>query len=82
MGSIAAVRILHRKAIAAVPESERAELEIALAAEHEVTSGGIARAVDLDLIDEVIAPDATRSAVSKVLAAHPRRPGNHRNIPL
>jgi acetyl-CoA/propionyl-CoA carboxylase carboxyl transferase subunit len=82
MGAIAAVRILHRKAIAAVPESERAELEIALAAEHEATSGGVRRAVELGLVDEVIDPDTTRSAVSAAIAAHPRRCGDHRNIPL
>jgi acetyl-CoA/propionyl-CoA carboxylase carboxyl transferase subunit len=82
MGSVAAVRILHRKAIAAAPETERAELEIALAAEHEVKSGGVARAVDLGVVDEVIDPDATRSAVSAAIAAYPRRRGDHRNIPL
>ncbi|MGN6472779.1 MAG: acyl-CoA carboxylase subunit beta [Mycobacteriales bacterium] len=82
MGSIAAVRILHRKALAVVPDSERAELEIALAAEHEATSGGVARAVDLRLVDEVIDPDTTRSAVSAAIAAYPRHAGAHRNIPL
>ncbi|HVY08602.1 MAG TPA: carboxyl transferase domain-containing protein [Mycobacteriales bacterium] len=82
MGSIAAVRILHRRTIAAVPEAERAELEIALAAEHEAKSGGVARAVDLDLVDAVIDPDTTRSAVSAAIAGYPRQPGNHRNIPL
>jgi acetyl-CoA/propionyl-CoA carboxylase carboxyl transferase subunit len=82
MGSVAAVRILHRRAIAAVPEHERAELEIALAAEHEVASGGVGRAVDLKVVDAVIDPDTTRSAVSAAIAAHPRRPGDHRNIPL
>jgi acetyl-CoA/propionyl-CoA carboxylase carboxyl transferase subunit len=82
MGAIAAVRILHRRALAAVPEAERAELEIALAAEHEVASGGVGRAVDLKVVDAVIDPDTTRSAVSAAIAAHPRRPGDHRNIPL
>ncbi len=82
MGPIAAVRILHRKALAAVPEPERAELEIALAAEHEATSGGVGRALDLELVDEVIGADTTRSAVSMALAGYPRRCGSHRNIPL
>ena len=82
MGAIAAVRILHRRALAAVPESERAELEIALAAEHEATSGGVERAIDLGLVDAVIDPDATRSAVSAAIAAHSRRCGDHGNIPL
>jgi acetyl-CoA/propionyl-CoA carboxylase carboxyl transferase subunit len=82
MGAVAAVRVLHRRTIAAVPEHERADLEVVLAAEHEVTSGGVARAVSLGLVDEVIEPDTTRSAVSLALAAEPRRGGGHSNIPL
>jgi acetyl-CoA/propionyl-CoA carboxylase carboxyl transferase subunit len=82
MGHIAAVRILHRRTLAAVPEQERPELESALAAEHEATSGGVRRAVDLGVVDEIIEPDATRSLVSAVLAAEPRRRGRHGNIPL
>jgi acetyl-CoA/propionyl-CoA carboxylase carboxyl transferase subunit len=82
MGAVAAVRVLHRRTLAAAPEDERAALEVALAAEHEVTSGGVARAVGLGLVDEVIAPDETRSAVSRALASEPRRGGGHRNIPL
>jgi acetyl-CoA/propionyl-CoA carboxylase carboxyl transferase subunit len=82
MGAVAAVRVLHRRTIAAVPEHERADLEVVLAAEHEVTSGGVARAVSLGLVDEVIEPDTTRSAVSQALAAEPRRGGGHSNIPL
>jgi acetyl-CoA/propionyl-CoA carboxylase carboxyl transferase subunit len=82
MGSVAAVRVLHRRTIAAAPEDERADLEVMLAADHEVTSGGVARAVSLGLVDEVIDPDTTRSAVSRVLATEPRRGGGHGNIPL
>ncbi len=82
MGAVAAVRVLHRRTIAAAPEAERADLERALAAEHEVTSGGVARAVSLGLVDEVIDPDRTRSVVSRALAAEPRRGGGHTNIPL
>jgi acetyl-CoA/propionyl-CoA carboxylase carboxyl transferase subunit len=82
MGAVAAVRVLHRRTIAAAPEHERADLEVVLAAEHEVTSGGVARAVSLGLVDEVIEPDTTRSAVSRALAAEPRAGGGHSNIPL
>jgi acetyl-CoA/propionyl-CoA carboxylase carboxyl transferase subunit len=82
MGAVAAVRVLHRKTIAAAPEEERPALELALAAEHELASGGVARAVSLGLVDEVIDPDATRSMVSGALAAEPRRAGGHGNIPL
>jgi acetyl-CoA/propionyl-CoA carboxylase carboxyl transferase subunit len=74
--------VLHRRTLAGVPEQERAGLEASLAAEHEATSGGVQRAVDLGLIDEVIDADNTRSAISAVLAQHPRRRGNHGNIPL
>ena len=82
MGAVAAVRILHKRTIAAAPEAERPALEEALAAEHEVTSGGVGRAVSLGLVDEVIEPDSTRSVISRALAGEPRRGGGHRNIPL
>jgi acetyl-CoA/propionyl-CoA carboxylase carboxyl transferase subunit len=82
MGAVAGVRVLHRRTIAAASEDERAAVEQALAAEHEETSGGVARAVALGLVDEVIEPDATRGAISRALAGLPRRAGGHRNIPL
>jgi acetyl-CoA/propionyl-CoA carboxylase carboxyl transferase subunit len=82
MGAAAAVRILHRRTLAAVSEEERPELEVSLVAEHEAASGGVARAIELGFVDEMIDPDTTRSAISEVLAQHPRRPGNHGNIPL
>ncbi len=82
MGAVAAVRVLHRRALAGVPEPERPAMETALAAEHTATSGGVRRAVELGLVDEIIDADTTRSAISSVLAAHPRRCGNHGNIPL
>jgi acetyl-CoA/propionyl-CoA carboxylase carboxyl transferase subunit len=82
MGSIAAVRVLKRRQIAAVPEAERAELEASLAAAHDIESGGVNRAVELGLVDEIIEPDTTRSAISAVLAATPSSPGDHGNIPL
>ena len=82
MGAVAAVRVLHRRTIAAAPEDGREAVELALAAEHEATSGGVGRAVELGLVDEVIAPDTTRSAVSQVLAVEPRQGGGHGNIPL
>ena len=46
MGAVAAVRILHRRTLAAVSEeSDRAQLELDLAAEHEQAAGGIGRAL-------------------------------------
>src|ERR1700674_1826279 len=44
MGAIAAVRVLHRKKIAAVSEEERPAFESALADEHERIAGGLQRA--------------------------------------
>jgi acetyl-CoA/propionyl-CoA carboxylase carboxyl transferase subunit len=82
MGAVAAVRVLHRRQLAGVPEQQRAELESSLALEHERSAGGVARAVELDLVDEVIEPDRTRSAVSAALGSGPRRMGSHGNIPL
>jgi acetyl-CoA/propionyl-CoA carboxylase carboxyl transferase subunit len=82
MGAVAAVRILKRRQIAGVPEQERPALEASLAAAHEVESGGVNRAVELGFVDEIIAPDSTRSAVSAALAAAPAGIGDHNNIPL
>jgi acetyl-CoA/propionyl-CoA carboxylase carboxyl transferase subunit len=82
MGSVAAVRVLKRRQLAAVPEQQRPELEAELAAAHDVESGGVARAVELGLVDEIIAPDTTRAAVSAVLAAEIPCAGQHGNIPL
>ena len=43
MGSVAAVRILHRRRLADLPEDMRAELEQELADEHELIAGGSTR---------------------------------------
>ncbi|WP_113703611.1 carboxyl transferase domain-containing protein [Nonomuraea lactucae] len=82
MGAVAAVRILKRRELAAAPEEERAELEHRLAAEHEKTAGGLARAQELGVIDEVIKPEETRGAIAKVLAQATPARGAHGNIPL
>ncbi|MFL6136396.1 MAG: acyl-CoA carboxylase subunit beta [Frankiaceae bacterium] len=82
MGAIAAVRILHRKRLAEVPESKRAEVEAALAAEHEKLVGGLERARELGVVDEVVEPAGTRVALVRALAAAPARRGEHGNIPL
>ncbi|MBE1586073.1 acyl-CoA carboxylase subunit beta [Nonomuraea angiospora] len=82
MGSVAAVRILKRRELAAAPEEERAELEQRLAAEHEKLAGGLDRARDLGVIDEVIKPEETRGAIAKLLAQATPARGAHGNIPL
>ena len=83
MGSVAAVRVLHRRRLAeATDEEARAQLELELAAEHEVISGGIARAVEMGVVDEVVEPASTRTRVARVLLDTPGARGAHGNIPL
>ncbi|WP_174889786.1 acyl-CoA carboxylase subunit beta [Acrocarpospora pleiomorpha] len=82
MGAKAAVEILHRKQLAAVAPHEREELLSRLAVEHERNAGGVARAVSLGVVDDVIDPAWTRSRLGEVLAAAPARRGRHTNIPL
>jgi acetyl-CoA/propionyl-CoA carboxylase carboxyl transferase subunit len=82
MGAVAAVRILHRRTLAAAPAAERHEVEARLAAEHEREAGGLARAQEIGVIDEVIEPAKTRQALAEAIAAAPHVRGQHGNIPL
>ncbi len=82
MGAVAAVRILHRRRLAEVPEESRAALEQELAAEHETLAGGLQRAIDLGVVDEVVEPAKTRTAIVAALEAAPPLRGEHGNIPL
>lgn len=82
MGSVAAVRILHRRKLANVAEDARAQVEAELAAEHDAMTGGLARAVEIGVVDEVVDPGCTRSALAAAIAAAPVRRGQHSNIPL
>ncbi|MFI7696274.1 acyl-CoA carboxylase subunit beta [Nonomuraea sp. NPDC049655] len=82
MGAVAAVRVLKRRELAAASEEERPALEQRLAEEHEQLAGGLARAQELGVIDEVIKPAETRGAIAKVLAQATPARGAHGNIPL
>jgi acetyl-CoA/propionyl-CoA carboxylase carboxyl transferase subunit len=82
MGAIAAVRVLHRKKIAAVSEEERPAFESALADEHERIAGGLQRAIDLGVVDEVIEPGKTRTTLARAIAEATPARGSHGNIPL
>ncbi len=82
MGSVAAVRVLHRRRIADAPEDMRATLEQELADEHELIAGGIDRAMAIGVVDEVIAPNLTRSSVAAAISVAPAVRGTHGNIPL
>lgn len=82
MGAVAAVRVLHRRILADLPAEQRESMELELAAEHDKVSGGVARAVEIGAVDEIIEPAKTRSALAKVIAQAPHRRGAHGNIPL
>jgi acetyl-CoA/propionyl-CoA carboxylase carboxyl transferase subunit len=82
MGAVAAIRILHRRTLASVPPELLREAEAELAAEHEATAGGLQRAVDIGVIDEVVSPAGTRKALARAIAEAPQLKGAHANIPL
>ncbi len=82
MGPVAAVRILHRRTLAAAPAEQRHEVEAQLAAEHERETGGLQRAMALGVVDEIVEPAKTRQALARVIAEAPARRGAHGNIPL
>jgi acetyl-CoA/propionyl-CoA carboxylase carboxyl transferase subunit len=82
MGAVAAVRVLNRRLLADLPEDQREATELTLAAEHDKISGGIARAVEIGAVDEIIEPNKTRSALAKAISEAPHRRGSHGNIPL
>ena len=82
MGASAAVGILHRKKLAAAPPGEREALHAQLAEEHERLAGGVGRAMEIGVVDELIEPARTRAALAEALAAAPAGRGAHGNIPL
>ncbi|MGH9250136.1 MAG: acyl-CoA carboxylase subunit beta [Acidimicrobiales bacterium] len=82
MGAVAAVRILHRRRLAEVAPDLRAQVEAELAEEHERIAGGLAKAMEIGVVDEVVEPAATRSALARAVAEAPARRGDHGNIPL
>jgi acetyl-CoA/propionyl-CoA carboxylase carboxyl transferase subunit len=82
MGAVAAVRVLHRRILANLPEEQRESMELELAAEHEKVSGGVIRAIEIGAVDEMIEPHLTRSALAQTIADAPHRRGSHGNIPL
>lgn len=82
MGAEAAVGILHRKSLAAVPDHERDALKTRLIAEHAQIAGGADRAMAIGVVDEVISPRQTRRRLAEAFAAAPAGRGHLRNIPL
>ncbi len=82
MGAVAAVRILHRRRLAEVPDDLRAQVEQELAEEHERLAGGVDRAMEIGVVDEVLEPAVTRSGLARAIAEAPQLRGAHGNIPL
>ncbi|MFW5419282.1 acyl-CoA carboxylase subunit beta [Nocardiopsis sp. CNT-189] len=82
MGPVAAVRVLHRRKLASASEEERPALEAELAARQEEEAGGLDRARELGVVDEVVEPGSTRTALASAIAAAPAARGDHGNIPL
>jgi len=82
MGAKAAVGILHRKKLAAAPTGEREALHAQLAEEHERIAGGVNRALEIGVVDEVVEPTQTKRRLVAALTAAPSGRGAHGNIPL
>lgn len=86
MGAVAAVRILHRRRLAEVAPDIRPQVELELAEEHERIAGGVEKAVEIGVVDEVVSPARTRTAIAQALVAEVQavgvRRGAHGNIPL
>lgn len=82
MGAVAAVRILHRRRLAEVAPELRARVEQELAVEHAAMAGGLDRAIEIGVVDEVVHPAGTRTALAAALAGAPPARGRHGNIPL
>ena len=73
MGAKAAVGILHRKKLAAAPPGEREALHAQLAEEHERIAGGVNRALQIGVVDEVVEPRAHQAPAGGRAGAGARR---------
>ncbi|MGW4498024.1 acyl-CoA carboxylase subunit beta [Micromonospora sp. NPDC004336] len=82
MGASAAVNILHRRKLAAAPPEEREALRAQLIEEQTRVAGGVNRALEIGVVDDVITPAETRRRIAEALAAAPAARGAHGNIPL
>jgi acetyl-CoA/propionyl-CoA carboxylase carboxyl transferase subunit len=82
MGAAAAVNVLHRKKLAATPHEEREALRAQLIEEQVKVAGGVQRALEIGVVDDVIEPGESRRRIAEALAAAPAARGAHGNIPL
>jgi acetyl-CoA/propionyl-CoA carboxylase carboxyl transferase subunit len=82
MGASAAVNVLHRKKLAATPPEEREAVRAQLVDEQTRVAGGVQRALEIGVVDEVIQPTESRRRIAEALADAPAARGAHGNIPL
>ncbi len=82
MGASAAVNILHRKKLAAAPPEDRERLRAQLIEEQAQIAGGVNRALEIGVVDDVVKPTDTRRRIAEALATAPAARGAHGNIPL
>jgi acetyl-CoA/propionyl-CoA carboxylase carboxyl transferase subunit len=82
MGASAAVNILHRRQLAAAQPEEREALRTHLVEEQTRVAGGVGRALEIGVVDEVIKPSESQRRIAEALAAAPAARGAHGNIPL
>ena len=83
MGAVAAIRVLHRRKLLEVSPEIRPQVEAELAAEHERIAGGVDKAVEIGVVDEVVEPAVTRTALARaIIDAGIVQRGAHGNIPL
>ncbi|WP_155373335.1 acyl-CoA carboxylase subunit beta [Catellatospora vulcania] len=82
MGAGAAVNILHRRKLAAAPADEREALRLRLVEDQARIAGGVNRALEIGVVDDVIKPAESRKRIADALAAAPTARGAHGNIPL
>lgn len=82
MNAQAAVQITRRRDIAGLSPENRDEAIAGFAAEHSELTGGLDRALEAGIVDEIINPATTRSALIQLLAQSTSSRSRKKNIPL
>jgi acetyl-CoA/propionyl-CoA carboxylase carboxyl transferase subunit len=82
MGPAAAVGVLHRRRLAAVPPEARDALRERLVEEQRRTAGGVERAMEVGVVDDIVTPEETHKRLAETLATTATEAGDHGNIPL
>ncbi len=83
MGPVAAIRILHRRKLAEVDPADLERVEQELADEHQRLAGGVEKAIEIGVVDEIIEPSVTRTKIADAIRETDfGLRGQHTNIPL